>query len=116
MAQDKRETMTTSSVVHTLFHWIGMIAAVGMVLLVPFIWSNSGSHGQTMGGGIGAAMAPVIFWFLLALVVFVALIVSCIAAGIANDPPELRKPCWLPFVVALGTSTLFWAAFLLNRG
>lgn len=106
--------MQAASIIHTLFHWIGMIAAAGMVLVMPWMWLNPRSHGQTMGGAIGVALAPIIVWGLLAVVVIVAMIVSCIASHAMDIPEEVRKPCWLPIAVSLAASGVFWAMYVLS--
>jgi hypothetical protein len=106
--------MQAASVIHTLFHWIGMIAAAGMLLVMPWIWLNPRSHGQTMGGAIGVALAPIIVWGLLAVVVIVAMIVSCIAPHAMDIPAEVRKPCRLPIAASLAASGVFWAMYVLS--
>lgn len=106
--------MTIASITHTVFHGIGFIAAAGMVLVMLWMWLNPVSHGQTLGGAIGVALAPIIVWGLLAVVVIVAMIVSCTASLVVDIPDEVRKPCWLPFVVSLATSGVFWAMYVLG--
>lgn len=106
--------MPVASIIHTLFHWIGMIAAAGMVLVMPWRWLNPVSHGQSVGGAIGVALAPIIVWGLLAVVVIIAMIVSCIASHVVGIPDAARKPCWLPFAVSLASSGVFWAMYVLS--
>lgn len=107
--------MTISQVIHSVFHWAGMLAAVAMVLVVPYFKLNPGDHGQTIGGAIGVALVPVIYWFLLALIVLVAPIVAYVAARIADEPPEVRRRCWLPMLIGVATSAIFWTMFLIGR-
>jgi uncharacterized membrane protein len=106
--------MTISRVIHKMFHWAGMLAAVAMVLIVPYFKQNPGDHGQNMGGAIGVALAPVVFWFLLAIFVIVAPIVAYVAARVADEPPEVRKRCWLPILIGVATSAIFWMMFVLG--
>jgi len=103
--------MTISRIIHRIFYGLGMLAALCMVLVVPFFGRTPGDHGQTMGGAIGAALAPVVFWFLLVLIVIVAPIVAYVAARVADEPPEVRRRCWRPLLIGIATSAIFWVMF-----
>jgi len=92
-----------------------MLTAMAMVLIVPYFKLNPGNHGQTMGGAIGVALAPVIYWFLLVLIVIVAPIVAYVAARVADEPPQVRTRCWLPILIGVVTSAIFWTMFFLGR-
>jgi hypothetical protein len=91
-----------------------MLSAVAMVLIVPYFMLNPLSHGQNMGGAIGAALAPVIYWFLLTLIVLVSPVVAYVAARVADEPSEVRRRCWRPMLIGLATSAIFWTMFLLG--
>ena len=91
-----------------------MLAAVAMVFVVPYFKLNPGDHGQNMGGAIGVALAPLVFWFLLAIIVLVAPVVAYIAARVADEPPKVRRQSWRPVLIGLLTSAVFWVMFWLG--
>ena len=103
--------MKISSIVRQVFYWMGMLAAGAMLFVVPYFKMVPVNHGQNMGGGIGAALAPVVYWVLLALIVLAAPIIAFIAARVAGDPPDVRRQCWRPVLIGIATSFLFWVMF-----
>ena len=103
--------MKISSIVRQVFYWMGMLAAGAMLFVVPYFKMVPVNHGQTMGGAIGAALAPVVYWVLLASIVQIAPIIAFIAARMAGDPPEVRRHYWRPMLVGIATSILFWVMF-----
>src|SRR5262245_47505431 len=107
--------MSISRAIHRIFQWTGMLAAVAMVFVVPYFKANPGDHGQNMGGAIGLALVPLLVWLLLTLIVLIAPIVAYIAARVADEPPKVRSRCWLPILIGMATSAIFWLMFILWR-
>lgn len=103
--------MLISRSIHKAFYWAAMLAAVSMVFVAPYFSLNPVSHGQNMGGAIGAALAPVVYWVLLVAFVLVASIVAYTAARVADEPPEVRGRSWRPLLVGIATSAIFWVMF-----
>ena len=92
-------------IVHKGFFWIGLAAAIG-ILVLPIMVKGL-SSGQNPWAGVGQALGAVILMLLLAIIAVIASLVARIAASVANATPRAKLLCWLPFVLAPINGTVY---------
>ena len=89
---------------HHGFFWIGMAAALG-ILLLPWLMGGR-STGGSFGGGLGSALAPIISMVALAIIALFASLVAALAAAFASEPLQAKRPSWLPVLLVPATGTV----------